>query len=88
MEAQILFELIMQIAETYPIFGDLVFWFGVIWLIMCLIINFIDLLAGIFKWNLDNKVLRVIKAVCEKIGPSLSIFGTWAKNRVAKHHKH
>lgn len=85
MEGEILFELIMQLANTYPVFGDIIFWFGIIWLVLGMVLNILDLLAGIFKWNMNNKVIAVIRALCEKLGPSLSMFGGWAKNRVERH---
>lgn len=81
MESQILFELIMEIANVYPVFGDVVFWFGITWLILCVVLNVIDLLAGIFKWNMNNKAIRVLRALCERLGPSLTMFGAWAKKR-------
>lgn len=85
MEGEILFELIMQLANTYSVFGDIIFWFGIIWLVLGVVLNILDLLAGIFKWNMNNKVIAVIRALCEKLGPSLSMFGGWAKNRVERH---
>lgn len=85
MEGEILFELIMQLANTYPVLGDIIFWFGIIWLVLGVVLNILDLLAGIFKWNMNNKVIAVIRALCEKLGPSLSMFGGWAKNRVERH---
>lgn len=85
MEGEILFELIMQLANTYPVFGDIIFWVGIIWLVLGVVLNILDLLAGIFKWNMNNKVIAVIRALCEKLGPSFSMFGGWAKNRVERH---
>ena len=81
MEGEILFELIMQLANTYPVFGDIIFWFGIIWLVLGVVLNILDLLAGIFKWNMNNKVIAVIRALCEKLGHSLRMFGGRAKNR-------
>lgn len=84
MDSELMFEFIMQIVEQYPIVGDIIFWFGIVWLIMCLILNIIDFFAGVFKWKLDNKIIVVLRTFCEKCGPSLSMFGSWARRRQNK----
>lgn len=88
METRLLLELIMELADSYPLVGDLIFWFGIIWLVLCVVLNLLDLLAGVFGWSLDNKAIKVIRAICEKLGPSLSIFAGWAKNRVKRINKY
>lgn len=84
MEAQLMFEFLIQMAETYPIICDIVFWFGVVWLVSCIILNTIDFLAGAFKWRLDNAFVILLRQFCEKCGPSLSMFTKWANKRRLK----
>lgn len=81
MEVQLLFEFLVQMAEVYPIISDIIFWFGIVWLLTCIILNVVDFFAGLFKWNLNNKFVLVLRAFCERCGPSLSMFGKWSHRR-------
>lgn len=82
MESLVLTEIFIALADTYPWFSDILLWFGILWLLFVTLLNLIDLLAGIFKWNISCNFLKTVRLICEKLGPSLSIFSAWAQKRI------